>query len=368
MKNGIRILGIGMSLILASSCCVVSQGAELEKEMDVGKYMTVRTEQKTQRMEIQKEKFTEMKQEAEHKGVSDLQLSKQILQGIGLQSDGLIAQQLANLMEKSESITCGVQYLQINENGEAEVLSKEDCLKKIEIEEKAENAQNARLRSFQESSRQAVPQLKANGDITSGDLTSSNQYMEMALIAADQSTKASPGEYLIFGIAHWLKTPVTRKEDGLSLGINYFSWTSKTDQNLEDMQSMLEYQRVFDSRTTGIHQVTTRTQYMNGRNAQLGNEGFYFTWDLPNDYWGANETIQCSDFAFTIAGVGNVLNADKRNPFSVTLRYIHTQYKLAGNIEFAWASGSYPGISASGGIIADTKSYDMRIQVWHNPS
>ena len=43
MKNGIRILGIGMSLILASSCCVVSQGAELEKEMDVGKYMTVRT-------------------------------------------------------------------------------------------------------------------------------------------------------------------------------------------------------------------------------------------------------------------------------------------------------------------------------------
>ena len=231
MKNGIRILGIGMSLILASSCCVVSQGAELEKEMDVGKYMTVRTEQKTQRMEIQKEKFTEMKQEAEHKGVSDLQLSKQILQGIGLQSDGLIAQQLANLMEKSKSITCGVQYLQINENGEAEVLSKEDCLKKIEIEEKAENAQNARLRSFQESSRQAVPQLKANGDITSGDLTSSNQYMEMALIAADQSTKASPGEYLIFGIAHWLKTPVTRKEDGLSLGINYFSWTSKTDQN-----------------------------------------------------------------------------------------------------------------------------------------
>ena len=142
----------------------------------------------------------------------------------------------------------------------------------------------------------------------------------------------------------------------------------QTDQNLEDMQSMLEYQRVFDSRTTGIHQVTTRTQYMNGRNAQLGNEGFYFTWDLPNDYWGANETIQCSDFAFTIAGVGNVLNADKRNPFSVTLRYIHTQYKLAGNIEFAWASGSYPGISASGGIIADTKSYDMRIQVWHNPS
>ena len=55
----------------------------------------------TQRMEIQKEKFTEMKQEAEHKGVSDLQLSKQILQGIGLQSDGLIAQHWANLMEKS---------------------------------------------------------------------------------------------------------------------------------------------------------------------------------------------------------------------------------------------------------------------------
>lgn len=148
MKNGIRILGIGMSLILASSCCVVSQGAELEKEMDVGKYMTVRTEQKTQRMEIQKEKFTEMKQEAEHKGVSDLQLSKQILQGIGLQSDGLIAQQLANLMEKSKSITCGVQYLQINEAGDARSISQTECMEKIVQEKQAESVQKEGFTSF----------------------------------------------------------------------------------------------------------------------------------------------------------------------------------------------------------------------------
>ena len=78
MKNGIRILGIGMSLILASSCCVVSQGAELEKEMDVGKYMTVRTEQKTQRMEIQKEKFTEMKQEEEDRKSTRLNSSHRL--------------------------------------------------------------------------------------------------------------------------------------------------------------------------------------------------------------------------------------------------------------------------------------------------
>ena len=55
MKNGIRILGIGMSLILASSCCVVSQGSGVGKKRWMSeKYMTVRTEQKTQRMEIQK--------------------------------------------------------------------------------------------------------------------------------------------------------------------------------------------------------------------------------------------------------------------------------------------------------------------------
>lgn len=241
MKNGIRILGIGMSLILASSCCVVSQGAELEKEMDVGKYMTVRTEQKTQRMEIQKEKFTEMKQEAEHKGVSDLQLSKQILQGIGLQSDGLIAQQLANLMEKSKSITCGVQYLQINEAGDARSISQTECMEKIVQEKQAESVQKEGFTSFQETSQQAIPQLKANGDITSGDFTSSNQYMEMALIVVDQSSNANPGKYMLIGIAHWLKTPTTRKTDAITISATNFTWSSITNQNLDNYASYFQY-------------------------------------------------------------------------------------------------------------------------------
>lgn len=365
MRKSLRIFNAALVLLIVSNFCFVSQGAMLEKEMDVGKYLSVQTEQNVLRVEIGADQFSDMKQEAKNKGISNVQLTKSLLEETDLQENSELTQRLAEMIASAKGITCGIQYLQINENGDAETLSKEECLKRIKIEETAEQA---RLKSFQESSRQAVPQLKANGEITGGEFTSSNQYMEMALIAVDQSTKASPGEYMIFGIAHWLKTPLTRKEDALSLGINYFSWKGKTNQNLGDMQSMLEYQHTFDSRTTGIHQVTTRSQNKNGRDALIGKEGFYFTWDLPKDWWGVNETIQCSDFAFAIVGVGNVLNADKRNPFTITLRYIHTQYKLAGKIEFTWASGSYPGISASGGLLADTKLYDMQLQVWHNPS
>lgn len=52
MKNGIRILGVGLSLILASSCCLAAQGATLEKGIDVNKYLTVQTEAGAQRIAL----------------------------------------------------------------------------------------------------------------------------------------------------------------------------------------------------------------------------------------------------------------------------------------------------------------------------
>lgn len=375
MKNGIRILGIEMSLILASSCCVVSQGAELEKEMDVGKYMTVRTEQKTQRMEIQKEKFTEMKQEAEHKGVSDLQLSKQILQGIGLQSDGLIAQQLANLMEKSKSITCGVQYLQINEAGDARSISQTECMEKIVQEKQAESVQKEGFTSFQETSQQAIPQLKANGDITSGDFTSSNQYMEMALIVVDQSSNANPGKYMLIGIAHWLKTPTTRKTDAITISATNFTWSSITNQNLDNYASYFQYnEKIY---VFGSQQTITQTKEFEktAKEAHMDIfKGFYFNWDLPKVYPSIQQSVTHSDFAFMIMGIGNFYDYDMNRPFNVQLMYTHLQTHLTGDITFSWGTPTnidgdigLPGAVVSGNWTTSAKYYGMPLQVWHKP-
>lgn len=97
MKNSIRILGIGMSLILASSCCLASQGATLEKGIDVGNYMTIQTEQKSKRFEISTSKFAEMKQNAKARETSDLALSREIVRQAGLsQGEELVSHQLAD--------------------------------------------------------------------------------------------------------------------------------------------------------------------------------------------------------------------------------------------------------------------------------
>lgn len=51
-KNGIRILGVGLSLILASSCCLAAQGAAIEQGKCVNKYLTVQTEAGAQRIAL----------------------------------------------------------------------------------------------------------------------------------------------------------------------------------------------------------------------------------------------------------------------------------------------------------------------------
>lgn len=142
MKNSIRILGIGMSLILASSCCLASQGATLEKGIDVGNYMTIQTEQKSKRFEISTSKFAEMKQNAKARETSDLALSREIVRQAGLsQGEELVSHQLADHLSEIGNLTYQVQYLKCTSEGTPEAISKEACLREVRLAEQADRKQ-----------------------------------------------------------------------------------------------------------------------------------------------------------------------------------------------------------------------------------
>lgn len=108
MNKSIRILGVGMSFMLAFNCCLVSLGATFETGIDVGNYMTVQTGQKSERFEINTEKFAEMKREAKNKGLSNVQLTERLLQATGVQENSQLTQRLSETIAAAKSVICGV--------------------------------------------------------------------------------------------------------------------------------------------------------------------------------------------------------------------------------------------------------------------
>lgn len=376
MKTCMRFLSASFITVLLLNCCMVSRAAAPEKGIDISTYITARPESGMERIELRAEAFAEVKEEAKRKGCSPLQISESLLQALGVQQNDQLTQRLSEAIASAKSITCGIQYLQIDESGDAKALPKEECLKKIALEEKRETSQMARLKSFQESSRESIPQLKSSGEITGGEFTSSNQYMEMALIAVDQSTAASPGEYMLLGIAHWLKTPLTRKTDALTISATNFSWSPITNQDLDNYGSYFQYDEeiyVFGSRQT-ISQ--TKEFQKNAKEAHMDiSKGFYFNWDLPKIYPSTQQSVKHSNLAFMIMGIGNFYDYDQNKPFNVQVMYTHIQTHLTGDITFSWGTPTnidgdigLPGAVASGNWTTNAKYYGMHLQVWHNPS
>ena len=199
--------------------------------------------------------------------------------------------------------------------------------------------------------------------------------MEMALIVVDQSSNANPGKYMLIGIAHWLKTPTTRKTDAITISATNFTWSSITNQNLDNYASYFQYNEkiyVFGSQQT-ITQTKEFEKTANEAHMDIF-KGFYFNWDLPKVYPSIQQSVTHSDFAFMIMGIGNFYDYDMNRPFNVQLMYTHLQTHLTGDITFSWGTPTnidgdigLPGAVVSGNWTTSAKYYGMPLQVWHKP-
>lgn len=196
-----------------------------------------------------------------------------------------------------------------------------------------------------------------------GTITSENGYMQLGIWVAELKGTPRKGDFLIIGTCGWLKTPLTRKADAISLAIDDFTWDQIIEGDNEDVFSLtFQYTRRWaDNLSMSNAQSQMMEETAHEKAAQVGTNGIYFSWDLPNDYHSTQGSYEYRDMVFLISGKGCLRYPTLPQDFSVYLRYAHLQYALTNSVSFGWSSGDQPGVTMETGITSEEKYYTFHI-------
>lgn len=87
--------------------------------------------------------------------------------------------------------------------------------------------------------------------------------------------------------------------------------------------------------------------------------GYYFSFDLPNDVITPSRTLFYRDISMILSGKGRVDNYDDGTQMLwVNSKYAHIQIRSLLSVEFGWQLGGYPGLTINKGSIAETYYHD----------
>lgn len=246
---------------------------------------------------------------------------------------------IANRMDDIVDVVSKKQIIEVSPDGNQRVITPSEY-EKIAKEE-AEMAQSS--------------SNKANKYPHEGEYTSSNGYMQQGITAfylGDQE-----GLYRIIGACVWLKTPVTRGVDVVSLGSgDIIVWDNYPDGEYYGGASYTE--------TTIINgSVRKQDVWVDMSNPPLlgsTQNGFYYTWRLPIDTASNNGTVASvtyTNLQFIMAGNCYVQDYDDHTQrLYVKLRYAHSQLGLTIEGSFS-PIGSDNVFSVSAIVKATVKDY-----------
>ncbi len=301
-----------------------------------------------------------MKKEARDGGFSELELSRKIIQQADLLcGQEMAAQKLAAHLSQVGNITYSSQYLKTSPDGSLTVIDKETCLHEIQqaqLKEKYGTLHKTvdRLSSISSKS------ISGNGY---GSITSENGYMQLGLWIAELNGTAKKGDFLIIGVCGWLKTPFTRKVDAISLAIDDFTWDPIIETDNEDVFNLTfqcTHKWADNIAMTNAHE-DMMEQILHEKAAQMGINGVFFSYDLPNDMHSTQGSHEYYNMVFMISGTGCLRYPSLPQDFNAYLQYAHLQYALTNNVGFSWESGSLPGVTLDVTFDSQAKYYTFYV-------
>lgn len=227
------------------------------------------------------------------------------------------------------SVISSTSYYEIDgNNGSAKKISKSECLEKV--------------------SKQA----KSDIPPTNSETVSENGYMVITTSAIPK-TNEPIGTYSILSYYGWLSNPVTRSVDGISVASDNITW---------NMSNSNDYTATMITPYTEWDGVTTTDDvYIEIKNSPNGiySNGYYFSFDLPNDVITPSRTLFYRDISMILSGKGRVDNYDDGTQMLwVNSKYAHIQIRSLFSVEFGWQLGEYPGVTINQGSIAETYYHD----------
>lgn len=225
-----------------------------------------------------------------------------------------------------ESISASMAYIKVDEYGNQTVISKEECLKALKSESVLQRAGSI-SDIFETVERE-----------------SSNGYM-LQTIMAIYDRKEPKGTYGITCSSKWLKTPMVRTVDAMSISSRELKWS----KNIEDYAGLAGYDRT--TRTHNGNSITEKTEQVLVELKEPlyydEEKGVAYKWYLPvNTSYvsgGYGVSNSYSEFGTIITGKARVKDYNKNNQMiSVDYRYLHVQMKIdIDKIVYEWMKNQF---------------------------
>ncbi len=247
-------------------------------------------------------------------------------------------------MANASEVSLKEEYIKVDQDGTKLPISKEQCEKEVlEIE-----------RSELGLSLQSILPPEGGGGSstidTNNTFNTADGYMRILTTMAYQVGLTEKGWYYVSGTYTWLKMPVVRIKDGISLSASNVVWPT----DISDSYSTMTYKWNDSLARTGTvteKKTTDRTIKENG----LG-----YTYWLPQNTYNSsiNYTYNINSIVLYLRGRIRINQPSIPTPVGVYSMYTHLTYYVGVDPQFSWSPGA-GGLSASvgAGIYVNSTEY-----------
>ncbi|NLA76978.1 MAG: hypothetical protein GX851_03980, partial [Clostridiales bacterium] len=160
---------------------------------------------------------------------------------------------------------------------------------------------------------------------------------------------------------HWLIDPVSRLTDAISFGSSSFLWANENTNSYEFSLLYDETVTYYNQNGTVTNEVTTEVEEYTERDPEIHENGFFYTFNLPNNLprtFDSSSSTKRSDFSAVICGTCEPKAAPvSSTAYMLVLTYVHIQFTVNAGLSFGWSSGDGFGVSISASLGTIEKNY-----------
>ncbi len=265
---------------------------------------------------------------------TNLEKTKEIFKSLGVSysEKSKKQQEISNNLNNTYSIVNTISYLKINSEGKSICISKQQCLNEI-----TESKQIIDTTSSKSSSL-----IMAGSN--SGD---KYDYMSLSIIAIYQGN----GYYTLGCEYEWLVPPVNRLKDAFSLYSDQFAWESPNEDAYE---KVIHYMQETVQENGNVVTVTP-IDHATIEDPEIDGDGFFFTWDLPNQIYDDLITITTYNLRAQLWTTARLKYYGLyQQQILVYSAYVHNLIQLTPS--YSISSNSFPGV-IGGFLSVGTKRY-----------
>lgn len=239
-----------------------------------------------------------------------------------------------NSLDEIQSIQSTTSFIKENYlTNQQFVLSEKECLQELSQLESGND----------DIIYYAASQNKSHENTPIADFTGYMKITISAIHTPNYGGKNTVGRYMFLVGCEWLRMPITRIQDCISLSGMAFTWPGKVVDGVENYMLVSSYTMTSRDGTTGV---TSNTPILKEKGASAANMneniGVYYKVDMPPMGWASNGSfVTYKDFSVVLMATARILDYNNRyQEPGVVVNYSHVRAAIKTDFTIGWHQDS----------------------------